>query len=66
MTDQLINMEGINFKRDLIENFIEVSKSFEMFPKETLADIDNLVENIKTVNPGKGEIIHEFIECLIN
>ena len=40
-------MEGINFKRDLIENFIKVSKSFERFPQETLADIENLVENIK-------------------
>ena len=28
LTNQLVNMEGINFKRDLIENFIEVSKSF--------------------------------------
>ena len=27
LTEQLITMEGINFKRDLIENFIEVSKS---------------------------------------
>ena len=59
-------MEGINFKRDLIENFIEVSKNFERFPQETLADIDNLVENIKNVDPKKGETIHKFIECLIN
>ena len=57
-------MEGINFKRDLIENFIEVSKNFESFPQEALADIDNLVENIKKVDPEKGEIIHKFIECL--
>ena len=27
LTEQLIAMEGINFKRDLIENFIEVFKS---------------------------------------
>ena len=40
-------MEEINFKRDLSENFIEVSKGFERFPQETLADIDNLFENIK-------------------
>ena len=64
LTDQLITMEGINFRRELIENFIEVSKSFERFPQETLLDIDNLVENIKKVDPEKGEIIHEFIECL--
>ena len=59
-------MEGIYFKKDLIENFIEVSKSFERFPQETLADINNIVEDIKKVDPEKGEIIHEFIECLIN
>ena len=59
-------MEGINFKRDLIEKFIEVSKSFQRFPQETLADIDNLVENIKKANPEKEEIIHGFIEYLIN
>ena len=58
-------MEGINFKRDLTENFIEVFKSFERLPRETLADIGNPVENIKNVDPEKGEIIHEFIECLI-
>ena len=66
LTDQLITMEGIYFKKDLIENFIEVSKSFERFPQETLADINNIVEDIKKVDPEKGEIIHEFIECLIN
>ena len=43
-------MERINFKRDLIENFIEISKSFETSPQETLTDIDNLVENIKEQN----------------
>ena len=59
-------MEGINFKRDLIENFIEVPKNFERFQQETLADIGNLVENTKNVDPEKGEIIHEFIKCLIN
>ena len=47
LTDQLITMEEINFKRDLSENFIEQSKGFERFPQETLADIDNLFENIK-------------------
>ena len=40
-------MEEINVKRDLIENFIELSKSFERFQQETLADMDNFVENIK-------------------
>ena len=30
-----------------MENFIKVSKSFERFLQETLADIDNLVENFK-------------------
>ena len=59
-------MEGINFKRDLIENFIEVPKNFERFQQETLVDIGNLVENTKNVDPEKGEIIHEFIKCLIN
>ena len=54
LTDQLITMEGIDFRRELIENFIEVSKSFERFPQETLVDIDNLVENIKKVDPEKG------------
>ena len=47
-------MEGINFKRDLIENFIEVSKTFERFLQKTLADIDNLIENIKKSRPWKG------------
>ena len=51
LTDQLITMEGINFKRDFTENFIEVSKSLDRFPQETLADIDNLVENIKKSRP---------------
>ena len=59
-------MEEISFKRGLIEHFIEVYKSFEMFPQETLADIDNLVENFKKADPEKGAFIHEFIECLIN
>ena len=49
-------MEGINFKRDLIETFIEVSKSFERFPQETLADIDNLVENIKKLTLKRGKL----------
>ena len=40
--------------------------SFERFPRETLADIDNLAENIKKVDPEQGEVIHEFIECPIN
>ena len=57
-------MEGINFKRDLIENFIEVPKNFERFQQETLVDIGNLVENTKNVDPEKGKIIHEFIKCL--
>ena len=47
LTNQLITMEWINFKRDLMENFIKVSKSFERFSQETLEDIDNLVENFK-------------------
>ena len=51
LTDQLITMEGINFKIDFTENFIEVSKSLDRFPQETLADIDNLVENIKKSRP---------------
>ena len=59
-------MEEISFKRGLSEHFIEVYKSFEMFPQETLADIDNLVENLKKADPEKGAFIHEFIECLIN
>ena len=59
-------MEEINFKRDLFENFIEVSKGFERFPQETLTDIDNLFENIKKVDTQKGEIIHKFIVCFIN
>ena len=40
-------------------------RAFERFLQETLADIDNLVENIKKVDPEKDEIIHEFIKCLI-
>ena len=55
-------MEGINFKRDLIEYFMKVSKGSERFPQETLTDVDTLVENIKKVDPEKGEIIQEFIQ----
>ena len=40
-------------------------RAFKRFLQETLADIDNLVENIKKVDPEKDEIIHEFIKCLI-
>ena len=44
-----------------------MSKIFERFPQETLADIDNLIENIfKKTDAEKGESIHKFIECLIN
>ena len=66
LPNQLITMEGINFKKDLIENFIEVSKSSERFPQKTFSDINNIVKDIKKVDPEKGEIIHEFIECPIN
>ena len=47
-------MEGINYKRYLVENSIEVSKSFERFPREILADIDNFVENIQKSALSKG------------
>ena len=49
-------MEGINFKIDFTENFIEVSKSLDRFPQETLADIDNLVENIKKWTLKRGNL----------
>ena len=59
-------MERINFKRDLIENFIEVSTSFERFLQETLTYIDNFFENIEKIDPEKWVITHEFIEYLIS
>ena len=63
LTDQLITMEGINFKRDLIENFVEVSKTFEKFPQETLADIDNLVENIKKWTLKRGKLFMNLLNA---
>ena len=59
-------MERINFKRDLIENFIEVSTSFERFLQETLTYIDNFFENIEKIDPEKWVITQEFIEYLIS
>ena len=56
-------MEGINFKRDLIENFVEVSKTFEKFPQETLADIDNLVENIKKWTLKRGKLFMNLLNA---
>ena len=59
-------MERINFKRDLIENFIEVSTSFERFLQETLTYIDNFFENIEKIDPEKWVITQEFIEYVIS
>ena len=56
-------MEGINFKRDLIEKFVEVSKTFEKFPQETLADIDNLVENIKKWTLKRGKLFMNLLNA---
>ena len=56
-------MEGVNFIRDLIENFNEVSKSFKRFPQETLADIDNLVENIKKWTLKRGKLFMNLLNA---
>ena len=59
-------MEGINFRKILIENLKTSLTSCTESTRQNKENIDDLIFKIKNFDKEKGEIVHDFIQSLIS
>ena len=59
-------MEGINFRKILIENLKTSLTSCTKSTRQNKENIDDLIFKIKNFDKEKGEIVHDFIQSLIS